>query len=221
MRGVLGRRLAPLTSGMVVSLSLASCLPATSTGGGPGSRAAPPADSSADSLPVGFGSLRLEDVSLGLVAGPLRIRITPRDARLTRLTAPDTSERLASARVQIDGAGSVFLVAVETEVPGGADFDPLDLEIATRGMVRRASDIRGITSGWGAGRLAQRSPQQALSLFPDSVDPTSEWSARFGEVRNAGWAARRPRLEAERARVRARAGGAPQSSSSPNFLILR
>jgi hypothetical protein len=172
-------------------------------------------------LPAGFGSLRLEDVSLDLVADRLRIRVTPLDERITRLTAPDTSERLAAARARAGDQYTVFLVAVETEAPGGVDFDPLDLEISARGAVHRASAITALTAGWGAGRLDQRSPQQALYLFPESIDPTNEWVVRFGDVRNEGWAARLPRLDAERARVRARAGGSTQKSSRPNFLILR
>ena len=196
------------------------------SGTAPGATASPaPAETDrarqVDGLPIGFGSLRLEDVSLDLTAGPLRLRVTPLDENITRLTAPDTSERLAAARARIDGPHTVFLVAVETEAPGGVDFDPLDLEIATRGTVHRASEIRALTRGWGAGTLDQRRPEQALYLFPESVDPTEEWVVRYGAARNEGWAARIPRLEAERARVRARSGGQAQSSSSPNFLILR
>ncbi len=172
-------------------------------------------------LPTGFGSLRLEDVSLDLATDRLRIRVTPLHEDITRLTAPDTSERLAAARARAAEGYTVFLVAVETEAPGGVEFDPLDLEISTYGAIHRPSSIQALTAGWGAGRLEQRSPQQALYLFPATIDPTGEWVARFGDVRNTAWASRLPRLEAERARVRARAGGGTQSSSSPNFLILR
>lgn len=208
---------------VLVSLTTGSCMPSGTAPVAPARPVPSTTDRTRgpDDLAPGFGSLRLEDVSLDLVAGPLRIRVTPLDEGITRLTAPDTSERLAAARARIDGPHTVFLVAVETEAPGGVDFDPLDLEIATRGTVHRASDIRAITTGWGAGRLEQRRPEQALYLFPESIDPTEEWVVRYGEARNEGWAARLPRLEAERARVRARGGSRLQISSSPNFLILR
>jgi hypothetical protein len=208
---------------VLVALTTGACMPsgtAPVAPASPGPTAAGRAGGAND-LAAGFGSLRLEDVSLDLLAGALRIRVTPLDEAITRLTAPDTSERLAAARARIDGPHTVFLVAVETEAPGGVDFDPLDLEIATRGTVHRASDIRALTTGWGAGRLEQRRPEQALYVFPESIDPTEEWAVRYGEARNDSWAARMPALEAERARVRARGGGRIQSSSRPNFLILR
>ena len=208
---------------ILAALAVGGCMPSTSATGGAASPTAVRGDRPGlgGDLPVGFGSLRLEDVSLDLVTGPLRIRVTPLHEDIVRLTAPDTSERLAAAGARAGAGYTAFLVAVETEAPGGVDFDPLDLEISTQGAVHRASAIRGLTAGWGAGRLEQRSPQQALYLFPESIDPTGEWAAHFGDLINNGWAARLPRLEAERARVRARAGGWDQSSSSPNFLILR
>lgn len=210
-------------AGILLTLLVGGCMP---SGSPPSDRATPAPVANGTSrpsaaLPVGYGSLRLEDVSLDLAPGGLRIRVTPLHEDVTRLTAPDTAERLAAARARAGEGYTVFLVAVETERPGGVDFDPLDLEISSRGGVHRASSVQALTSGWGAGRLEQRSPQQALYLFPPSLDPTDEWVARFGDVRNDGWAARLPRMDAERARVRARAGGGTQASSSPNFLILR
>lgn len=185
----------------------ASCMPASTAPGPPGP-AVPPGETGREAaLPPGFGSLRLDEVSLDLSVDGLRIRVTPLDERITRLTAPDTWERLAAARARVESRHTVFLVAVETERPGGADFDPLDLEITRRGTTYRAVDIQPLTGGWRTGHLDQRSPQQALYLFPDDIDPTEEWAVRFGGVGNEGWGARLPQLDAERARVRARAGG--------------
>lgn len=199
------------------------CMPAsTGTAGAPpgAGTATAPTDRGA-ALPGGFGSLRMQDISIDLAIGGLQLRVTPLSDQITALAAPDTWERLAATRRGVTRPATVFLVAVDTEEPGGVDFDPLDIQLLSQGTVRRAEEIRGLTPAWGAGPLEQRRPQQALYLFSPSVDPNEDWAIQVGGVRSVSWATRIPRLEAERARVRARAGGWPQSSSRSNFLIFR
>lgn len=145
-----------------------------------------------------------------LAAGSVRVRVTPLEPELIRLTAPDTWERLAALRSRTGPAGDRghwFLVSVQTEAPGGAAFDPLDVEILAQGLLHRAEEVVALTAGWGSGRLRQRTPEQALYRFPDAVDPWRDLEVQVGAVRYTAWPDRLPALEAERARVRARAGG--------------
>lgn len=172
-----------------------------------------------ENLPSGHGTLRQDDITVELLAGPVRLRLTPLHPSLIRLTAPDTEQRLEALLAQVDReAGLWFLASVQTEVAGGADFDPMDVEVSSGGLLERAEDIRPLTSQWGSGRLEQRVPQQALYRFSDDIDPWRALEIRVGERRSTIWTDRLPQLDAERARVRARAGG---YGSSPNFLILR
>lgn len=192
---------------LLATVLTGACMPAAPApapvpGGG-----SAPAD---DLVPPGFGSLRQDQISMGFGVGPVRVQITPLDPGLIRLAAPDTWERLAALRARAgadDGAAGWFLVSVQTEDPGGAEFDPTDLEILAQGSVHRAQDIVALTTGWGSGRLRQRTTEQALYRFPPSVDPWAELEVRVGDVRYTGWSDRLPALHAEGARVRARAGG--------------
>ncbi|MEX0935423.1 MAG: hypothetical protein WD013_00875, partial [Gemmatimonadota bacterium] len=47
-------------------------------------------------LPTGLGTLRQDDISITLRRGDLQIRVTPLEESITRLTAPDTYERLSA-----------------------------------------------------------------------------------------------------------------------------
>ena len=48
-----------------------------------------------DSLPVGLGTLRQNEVSVTLRRGELQIRVTPLNKSVIRVTTPDTYERLS------------------------------------------------------------------------------------------------------------------------------
>ncbi len=205
---------------LAVTLGLGACMPAAAPGP-PSSNAdeAAPSTTTVGELPIGFGSLRQDEISLRLVRGTVQVQATPLDEDILRLTAPDTYERLSRLRERAGGGGRPFLVSIQTDAPGGADFEPSELRIESRGVLHRADDIEPLTPGWGAGRLRQRAPEQAVYRFPASVDPSLDMTLLLGNSRSRSWADVLPRLDAERARVRAR-GGTPQASS-PNFLILR
>lgn len=196
------------TAGVWATLLVAACMPAAPAAR-PSSSDAASADPD-DRVPAGFGSLRQDQISMAFAVGPVRVQITPLDPGLIRLAAPDTWERLAALRSRAaadDEAAGWFLVSLQTEDPGGAEFDPTDLEILAQGTVHRAQEIVALTPGWGSGRLRQRSTEQALYRFPPDVDPWAEMEVRVGDVRYTGWSDRLPALHAESARVRARAGG--------------
>jgi hypothetical protein len=194
----------------VVSAALTACMPTTPApppNGGPGGAGAIGAGGAADEVPAGFGSLRQDEVSLRVSRGAVDVQVTPLDEGILRLTAPDTYERLSRLRDSAGPGGRAFLVTVQTEAPGGADFEPRDVRIESRGLVQRAEAIEPLTPGWGAGPLRQRTVERAVYRFPTGVDPSLDMVVLFGDSRSRSWADVLPRIDAERARVRARAGG--------------
>ncbi len=180
---------------------IASCMPAGSgTGGIEGGL-----------VPAGYGSLRQDEITLTLEFEAVQIKVTPLTESVIRLAAPDTYSRLAAVRTRAgkaDSGASLFLVSLYTEAPGGATFDPHDIQLSSQGSLHRPSDIVALTTEWGAQHLRQRNLQQAIYLFPATVDPWMDLTVQVRHVRNTSWTERIPRLEAERVRVRARAGGA-------------
>ena len=181
------------------------------------SATAAPAESAggATELPRALqGSLRQQEITVELRVRGLQLRLTPLDPEITRLTAPDTRRRLESLRRS--GGGAAFLVSIFTEEPGGVDFEPRSLLLENRGRVFRPRSIRPLTPGWGE-RLQQQRTEQAVYTFDAEVDLEMPLVVEMTGIRSAAWASILPRLDAERARIRARGG----QSSSSNFRILR
>lgn len=189
--------------------------------GTPASTGPIPPPSADAPISAGYGTLRQEQITLGVASRDVQFQITPLDRTLIRLTAPDTEQRLEALRARVADPASPdlwLLISVHTEAPGGADFDPMDVELSSGGLRYRAEQIVGLSPEWGLGRLQQRTTRQALYRFPAAVDPWRALEVRIGGSRSNAWSDRLPMLDAERARVRARSGG---YWSSPNFLILR
>jgi hypothetical protein len=162
-------------------------------------------------LPSGFGTLRQEDVSIGLTSGDLRVLVTPLHRSITRVTAPDTQRRL-DALVEAhagpgreDGSG-LFLVTLYSDRPD-VSFVPEDVQLIAQGFRTRAAAITPLTPTWGARRVGQREQEMAVYDFGDSVDLERELVLVYGLTQAAHWAATvLPRVQAERASVRTRAG---------------
>lgn len=168
-----------------------------------------PMSNRADSveIPAGYGSLRVEEISISLVEGPLTIQITPLDEGVLRLLVPETHDRL-SAIAASEPAGSDmsrFLVSFYTETQG-LRFSQSELNLASQGRIHRPTRVQGITRGWGTGLLTQREPATAVYSF-SSLDLEQDFTVEYRTVRSDAWAAILPRIQAERGRVRGRAGG--------------
>jgi hypothetical protein len=198
----------------VALLPAAACTSASAAGGAagtpstaafPGSEALP-----SDTLPSGFGSLRQDAVSVDLVSGDVRIRITPLDPSVVRLTAPDTESRLEATLERAGGVQprtTAILVTAYTEAPA-ATFEPRDVRLELRGRRLPIRDVRPISPEWGTGQLRQRSQVSAVYRFEGEVRWLEE-GPRFEylDTSNDGWRGILPTLDVERARVRARARG--------------
>ncbi|UCC23902.1 MAG: hypothetical protein JSU98_09180 [Gemmatimonadales bacterium] len=187
-------------------------------GGGPAG--APTAGDAGEATPAARatqGSLRQEEITIELRSGVVQVRLTPLDSGIVRLTAPDTRRRLESLTSLAAGDGVAFLVSVFTEEPGGAPFEPGSVSLENRGRVFRPVRVRALTTGWGT-RLAQQRAEQAVYLFSPEVDLEMPLVVEVAGARSGAWSSILPRIDAERARVRARSGGQP---SRPNFRIFR
>lgn len=171
-----------------------------------------PADSAAPGAipPPGYGTLRQEEVSLTLRSGDLRLMVTPLHPSVTHVTAPDTQRRLdglaATHAPAVGGdVAGLFLVSFFTDQPT-ARFIPEEVEFISRGIRVRPSNIAPVTPTWGERRVRQRETEMAVYYFPDPVDLEANLTLAYGLEQTNEWAAILPRIQAERARARSRAG---------------
>ena len=164
----------------------------------------------ANDLPSGYGTLRQEDVSLTLVSGDLRLMVTPLHESVTRVTAPDTERRLHAligayaAPGNEDGSG-LFLVSFFSDRPD-VSFDPEEVQLVAQGFRLRPAAITPLTPSWGERRVGQREQVMAVYRYSADVDLESDLVLVYGLDEATQWSSILPRIQAERGRVRARAG---------------
>ena len=163
---------------------LASCTLAPGPGpAGPGG--------AVGALPSGHGTLLQEDVSLTLVSGNLQLMVTPLHESITHVTAPDTEQRLDALVAtyagpdEADGSG-LFLVTFFSDRPD-VRFDPEEVQLIAQGF-RQLEQV------------------MALYRFPGNIDLESDLVLVYRLQEALQWSSLLPRIQAERGRVRARAG---------------
>ncbi len=166
-------------------------------------------------LPPGFGTLRQDDVTVTLLRPDMQIKVTPLAESITRVTAPDTYERLASlARAHRETMerrnpglreAELFLVSLFSELPDVA-FEPEDLNLVSRGFRYRPLAIVPVTPGWVSRRLQPRRTEMAVYAFDPGLDLETDLEVEYRETRSRSWDGILPQVEAERARARSRAG---------------
>jgi hypothetical protein len=167
-------------------------------------------------IPVGFGTLRQDDIAIRLELQGLIVRAIPLDESLIRLLTPDSyralrelqeSNKQAIAAVTRRTGGRtpdlwyVSFYGVEPDV----HFSPMELVITSAGRDFRALEVLPLSSGFGEQRLRQRETQSAIYLFDESIDLDQPLTVTFQNVRDDTWDQILPRVERERALVRARA----------------
>jgi hypothetical protein len=171
---------------------------------------AEPEPAAPTAVPVGMGSLRLEEVSVILRRGDLEIQVTPLAESITRVTAPDTHERLSALSrsyqaIFLERTGSatpfqLFLVALHSEIPD-VTFEPEDLNIVNRGLRYRPVDIQAVTPDWDMRRLSPRQASLAVYAFPGNVDLERSTEFEYREMRSREWDRVLPVIIRERNRV--------------------
>lgn len=203
---------------MRITLLLAALAASACAGAGTGSTSGGETPLTVDEddplVPPGYGTLRQDDVSLSLRSGELQVKVTPLAEWVIRLTAPDTYRRLhgiaeghREALVRQTGrpAPTLFLVSFFSLAPD-VPYEPEALAIVSGGIRHRPLAIRPVTPGWGVQRLDQREARLAVYAFGGGVELETGMTVEYQGVRDETWNRILTDLQAERERVRARAG---------------
>ena len=204
------------------SLAGIACAPASTAGGVAEPAAAP---RGADPEPGGSGTLRQDEISVRMTVGDVRVELTPLAGWVLEAAAPDTRDRLTRiARTHAYGperrlgeAEPVFFLVTFSSMRPGAQFQPEDLHLVSRGLRERPVAIRAITPGWGSQRLGQQESAVAVYAYPASVDLSRDLVVSYQGEEDSSWSNIVSAVEAERGRIPL----AAQSSSKPYFLTLR
>lgn len=175
---------------------------------------------SLDLLPIGFGRLRQDDITLRFtLPGGLQIKAIPLDERIIRLLSPDSYKVMVqlkeSKKRGVDSIAertraqrlSLWYVTFYGVEQGEARFSPQELIIQNVGRDFRPIDVLPFTSGFGENRLKQRETQSALYVFDGQLDINQPINARMeSTVSSTDWQGVLQRVDQERAAVRSRAG---------------
>jgi hypothetical protein len=210
----MGARLVSLGAAIILSTACAS---GTSTASGQ-SGLAPITDDTTGrgNVPVGYGTLRQDEIAIRVELQGLIVRAIPLDESLIRLLTPDSYRALR----ELQESNKQSIAAVTRRTGGRAPdlwyvsfygvepdvhFSPMELVITSAGRDFRALEVLPLSSGFGEQRLRQRETQSAIYLFDEAIDLDQPLTVTFQNVRNDGWEQILTRVERERALVRARA----------------
>jgi hypothetical protein len=213
-------RLAAIGTALLLS---AACAGGTSTAAGQQGGNAPITDDTTGraNVPVGFGTLRQDEIAIRLELQGLIVRAIPLDENLIRLLTPDSYRALR----ELQESNKQSIAAVTRRTGGRAPdlwyvsfygvepdvhFSPMELVITSGGRDFRSLEVLPLSSGFGEQRLKQRETQSAIYLFDENIDLDQPLSVTFQNVRNDMWEQILTRVERERALVRARASRSTQ-----------
>jgi hypothetical protein len=208
-------RLVGIASALLLS---SACAGGTSTAAGQQNGLAPIADDTTGraNVPVGFGTLRQDEIAIRLELQGLIVRAIPLDENLIRLLTPDSYRALR----ELQESNKQSIAAVTRRTGGRAPdlwyvsfygvepdvhFSPMELVITSAGRDFRALEVLPLSTGFGEQRLRQRETQSAIYLFDESIDLDQPLSVTFQNFRDDTWEQILTRVERERALVRARA----------------
>jgi len=180
---------------------------------------------SASLVPPNLGTLRQEDVAIALQQNNVRITAIPLDENVIRTLAPDSYRALRATleakRQQIMQRAALRGIreprvwyVVFTGLAPDARFNPTDITVTSGGREYRPLDVIGLSNGFSEQRLQPREAQKGLLVFDEALDVAQPIVVIMGSERNTDWSTDRSdsilsRIEAERAQIRARAGGRP------------
>ncbi len=204
---------------ILAAAGLAGCAPPT-----PGASGVTQAPVVADdttgraNVPVGYGSLRQDDIAIRLEPQGLIARAIPLEENVIRLLTPDSYRALRdlqeSNRRTIEGitrrsggrTPDLWYVSFYG-LEDNARFSPMDLVITSGGQDFRPIYVIPLSTGFGEQSLRQRETQSAVYVYPGEIDVDHPLAVSFQGQRNALWEQVLQRIERERALVRARASG--------------
>lgn len=198
--------------------ALSACASGAPTASAQQTTLAPIADDSTGrgSVPVGYGTLRQDDIAIRMELPGLIVRAIPLDENLIRLLTPDSYRALR----ELQESNKQSIAAVTRRTGGRAPdlwyvsfygvqpdvhFSPMELVITSSGRDFRPLEVLPLSSGFGEQRLKQREAQSAIYLYDEAIDLDQPMSVSFQNVRDESWEQVLTRIERERALVRARA----------------
>jgi hypothetical protein len=168
--------------------------------------------------PVGYGTLKQDEITVPIGEGFLRIKAIPLTEWVIRLTAPDTYRRLNGYKVsrgeeilerarRAGGRGWPLVLFVTFYTLALEDtYEPYDLQIRSQNFIYRPFDILAVTPDFNRERLRQEESQIALYLFPGEIDLDLPMSVIYRSAENSRWGGIRSSLDRELSLVLSRAG---------------
>lgn len=169
-------------------------------------------------IPAGFGTLRQDDIAVLVQNLGLQVRAIPLEESVIRTLSPDSYKALATLRQS--KARQIDSVVTRTGLPslqawyltffnaeqGEARYDALDVLLRGGGRDFRPLEVLPLKSGFGDGRLAQRTSQSAVYLFDPAIDLTQPVTLTIGTQTSTAWTDILQRVDRERSLVWSRAG---------------
>lgn len=169
-------------------------------------------------VPVGYGTLSQDDITVALRTGGLQIKWVPLSEWVLRLTAPDTFGRLNGYKVsrsneileqtarhgERDWPLAALVTFFSREVE--ESYEPNDLQVSNQGRLFRPFAIIPVTPAFGRDRLDQQETQIGLFLFPAEIDLDLPIVIRYRDAESDRWDRIRSSLDAEHSRANSRAG---------------
>jgi len=169
-----------------------------------------------DTVPVGYGTLRRDDIAVRLATGTIEVQVLPLDDQVTRLLAPDTyrslTELVRSRAADLTDAAArgstqnptVVMVTFLGVVPQ-ARFNPEELTITSRGRLFRPIGIVPLSPTWSSFQLDARQQAAAIYLFDPGISFAEQLTVSYQGQSSDAWSHSLRLLDQERARVKARA----------------
>ena len=206
------------TSALLILLATAAC------GGAQGQTTPAPLPADAQTVPVGFGRLNQDDLSLKWAVGDLEIRFLPLDERMLRLLANDgyraMHELRESRRARIDtiaqqhgtaepGVALITFFAARA----GQQYQPQDIALSVQNQEFRAIGIIPLSANFTNQQLPVRGQASALYVFEMPIPVTQEFTLSYQGARTDGWKDRVTTITRERDRVMLRARSAQSDST--------
>ena len=177
-----------------------------------------------DTIPVGYGSLRRDDIVMRFSTGSVEIQVLPLDEQVIRLLLPDTYRSLVQLiqsrmldlqeAAQRGGTETPTLVMVTfLGVVSQARFNPEDLNITSRGRLFRPVGIVPLSPTWSSYQLEARQQAVGIYLFEPGISVREDMLVTYGGLASISWVRSLRLLDQERARVKARAQGEARRDS--------
>jgi hypothetical protein len=170
--------------------------------------------------PVGFGTLRLDDIALLFETDDLRIRVLPLDERVIRLLSPDSygsmsglkrvkSGEIAEAARRYGIAEPALFSVSFYGLRQRAPFSPEELTLQSRGRFFRPIGFVPLSPDWGERQLSQRATAIGIVLYePGMALFEEDLVVSYQGVSTRAWGGIANELERERSAVFARAAAA-------------